>query len=372
MSRRLKTVVVHVVGQLDVGGMESLVVEFARHVDRDRFDLHFVTLENRGVAAEAIEALGWQVTDVAAPTGVNPWVAVRLAQVFRRLRADVVHTHNTRALLYAAPTARLVGVPRVIHTCHGQRIAATRRQLMAFRLATRAADRVVCVSHHTARAVQAEGVAARRILSLWNGIDLSRFRLAAPELAAPVLAVGRLSPEKDFETLVRAAALASRQEPGFRLELAGDGGSAPALRRLVDELGLGQAVRMLGQVRDVPTLLSRGSIFALSSLTEGLSIAILEAMASGLPVVATRVGGNPEVVSEGVTGILVPSGDPAALAGALLDLWRDPPKRRAMGAAGRERAEKYFAINSMVTNYENVYVSPASSALPSAPVELVS
>jgi glycosyltransferase involved in cell wall biosynthesis len=112
---------------------------------------------------------------------------------------------------------------------------------------------------------------------------------------------------------------------------------------------------MLGHTNDIINLLRRGSVFTLSSITEGVSLAILEAMASGLPVVATRVGGNPEVVVDGGTGLLVPVGNPEALAAALLDLWRDPVRRNLMGIAGRDRAEKYYNIKTMISSYESMY-----------------
>src|SRR5207253_10486932 len=136
----------------------------------------------------------------------------------------------------------------------------------------------------------------------------------------PVVMVARMSPEKDAESLVRAAALAARQLPAFRLEVAGDGACLPALKQLAAGLALGDHVRFLGEVRDVPALLARASLFVLPSQTEGISLTILEAMARGLPVVATCVGGNPEVVEDGRTGLLVPPRDPEALARGILRL----------------------------------------------------
>jgi glycosyltransferase involved in cell wall biosynthesis len=357
--------VVHVVNQLDMGGMEKLLVEFARYADRGRFALHFVSLTGRGVLTEEIETLGWEVTSLGVRPGLRPGLAVRLANFFRRLRADVVHTHNTRPLLYAGPAARLAGVRRVIHTRHGQRYGAPRRVTAAFRLAAMTADRIVCVSSDSARIAAAEGIAPRRIRTLLNGIDPTRFRLAAGE--GPVVAVGRLSPEKDFATLVRAASLAARQDPTFRLEIAGDGACADDLRGLIAQSQSGGFVRLLGQVRDVPSLLARGSCFALSSLTEGVSLTILEAMASGLPVVATRVGGNPEVVADGETGLLIPPSEPDALAGALLALWRNPDRRRAMGKAGRARVEALFDVRKMVAAYEAMYLEGRPERLPARP-----
>lgn len=352
--------VVHVVGQLEMGGMEKLLVEFARHADRERFALHFLSLGKRGILADEIEALGWPVTPLENGPGLSLRLMLRLARRFRHLRADVVHTHNTRPLLYAGPAARLAGVRRIIHTRHGQRFGAARHETTAFRLASLTADRVVCVSHDSARIAAAEGISTRRIRTLWNGIDVSRFRAAASGGDGPVLAVGRLSAEKDFPTLVRAAAIVARAAPSFRLEIAGDGACMADLKRLVEELNLRDVVRLLGQVRDVPTLLARGSVFTLSSLTEGVSLTILEAMATGLPVVTTRVGGNPEVVADGETGLLVPSGDPAALAAALLEVWQNPARREALGRAGRRRVEECFEVRKVIAAYEELYLEGQS------------
>jgi glycosyltransferase involved in cell wall biosynthesis len=348
--------VAHVVGQLDMGGMEKLLVEFARHADRDRFDLHFVSLGVRGLLADEIESQGWPVTALGIRPGLVPGLVVGLARLFRRLRTDVVHVHNARPLLYAGPAARLARVRRVIQTRHGQEFGASRRVTAALRWAAITADRIVCVSHDSARVAEAEGIGRGRIRTLWNGIDLTRFGRASPEGNGPVLAVGRLSPEKDFATLVRAAARVAEHDPTFRLEIAGEGACLADLRNLVGGLRLEGTVRLLGQVRDIPSLLARGSVFTLPSLTEGVSLTLLEAMASGLPVVATRVGGNPEVVADGQTGLLVPAGDPVAMSEALLRLQRDPDRRRVMGEAGRRRAEEYFGIRQMMAAYEAMYL----------------
>lgn len=351
-----KNTVVHVVGQLDMGGMEKLLVEFARHADRDRFDLHFISLGKRGILSDEIEALGWPVTVLETKPGLRPWLVIRLARLFRRLRADMVHTHNSKPLLYAGPAAKLARVRRVIHTRHGQRFGASRRATAAFRLGALTANPVVCVSHDSARIAEEEGISPRRIRMIWNGIDVDRFHPNVLAESGPVVAIGRLSPEKDFATLVRAAGIAARQDPTFLLDVAGDGVCMVELKRLVCELKLECTVHLLGQVRDIPSLLARGSVFALSSLTEGVSLTILEAMATGLPVVATRVGGNPEVIADGETGLLVPPGDPASLAAALLALRRDPARRRHMGEAGRARVEAHFDVRKMVAAYEAMYL----------------
>src|SRR5262249_3901829 len=155
-------------------------------------DLHFVTLTGRGKLADDIESLGWPVSALEEPPGLRPGLVLRLARLFRRLSTDAVHTHNTKPLLYAAPAACLARLCRGTHARHGQRYQAGRRVTAAFRLVSRLADRVVCVSRDSARLSAAEGIPARRICTVWNGINVARFRPAGPVPGGPVVAVGRL------------------------------------------------------------------------------------------------------------------------------------------------------------------------------------
>jgi glycosyltransferase involved in cell wall biosynthesis len=364
-GRRLR--VAHVSWGLNVGGLEKLLVEFARHADRTRFDLHFVSLTGRGTLAADFEHLGWPVTALEEPDGLRPGLVLRLAQVFRKGGADVVHTHDERPLLYGAAGARLARVPRVIHTRHGQKARNSRRQVFLSRMAAGMADRVVCVSDDAAALTAREGVSLKRICTIRNGIDLTRFAYTGPSQNGPVVTVARLSPEKDVATLVRATAIAVREWPAFRLEIAGGGVCLPDLKRLTAELGLEEHVRFLGEVRDVPALLGRAGLFGLSSVEEGISLTLLEAMARGLPVVATRIGGNPEVVAEGETGLIVPARDPAALAQAILRLQRDADEGRQMGLAGRRRVEEHFDVRRMVAAYESLYLPVAQAVVARSP-----
>jgi glycosyltransferase involved in cell wall biosynthesis len=348
--------IVHLSLQLETGGMEKLLVEFARHADRGRFELGFVSLGTRGRLADDIEACGWPVEAMGEPPGLRPGLVLRLARLLRRWGTDVVHTHNTKPLIYAGPAARLAGIRQVVHTRHGQRFGAGRGDTALFRLAARTADRIISVSHDGERLSCQEGIATRKVATIWNGIDVEHFGYTGPRTGGPAVMVGRLSPEKDVKSLVRAAAIVVREHPSFRLEIAGDGDCLPDLKRLAEEIALDEHVRFLGEVRDIPTLLARASLFVLPSLTEGISLTLLEAMARGLPVVATRVGGNPEVVVDGQTGLLVPAGAPSELAAAMLQLCRATEDGRRMGLAGRVRVEQHFEVRRMVAEYENLYL----------------
>lgn len=351
-SRRLR--IAHVVQQLRTGGMEKLLVEFARHADRSAFHLRFVCLGERAPLAAEIEACGWEVACLGEPAGLRPGLVWRLSRAFRAGRVDLVHTHNNNPLIYGGPAAWLAGAA-VVQTRHGQTVGTSRRHRALFRAATAFAGRVVCVSGDSQRLSAGEGVARRKLATIWNGIDTERFAYGGPAAGGPAVMVGRMVPLKGVETLLRAAALVVAACPSFQLELAGDGESLPGLRRLAGELGLAGHVRFLGEVGDVAGLLGRASLFVLPSYSEGISLTLLEAMARGLPVVATAVGGNAEVVSDGETGVLVPARDPARLAQALLGLWRDPARARELGQAGRRRVEQSFDVRRMVAAYEALY-----------------
>jgi glycosyltransferase involved in cell wall biosynthesis len=188
-----------------------------------------------------------------------------------------------------------------------------------------------------------------------NGIDSERFSYNGPTADGPAVYVGRLSPEKDVATLLKAAAIVVAQRPSFRLQIAGTGACSAGLHALARSLQLEGNVDFLGEVRDVRALLHRASMFVLPSLTEGVPLTVLEAMACGLPVVATHVGGTPEAVLAGATGLLVPPGEPAQLADAMLRLHDNPNIARDFGRTGRARVQAHFDVRAMVAGYESLY-----------------
>jgi glycosyltransferase involved in cell wall biosynthesis len=354
MSQRLR--VVHVTGCLDMGGQEKLLVEFAKHADRDRFELRFVSLSTRGELADDLETQGWPVETLGLAPGLHPGLPLRLAKLLRRRQTDVVHTHNERPLVYAAPAARLAGVKQVIHTKHGRGQGNTRRQNLLLAFAARLTNRFVAVSDDCALQAIEQDVPARRVQTVQNGIDTNEFACTGSDPAGPTVIVARLCQEKDHGTLLHAAALVIADAPDFRLAIAGDGPGLAEASALTERLGLTNHVVFLGLVRDVPALLKKARLFVLSSISEGIALTLLEAMASGLPVVATRVGGTPEVVQDGVTGLLVPPRNPSALAAALLRLHRDHPLAIRLGGAGRKLVEERFDVRRMVGRYEQLYL----------------
>ena len=348
--------VCHVSMCLLTGGLERLLVEFGRNRDGERFETSFVALDGIGVPAEELLVQGHHVecvTDVA--TGKLGRLR-RLVHIFRDGQFDVVHTHNTLAHFYGAFAARLAGVPVVVNTQHGRGCGQSWKAKLQFRMANRLTDRVVGVSEDAAELCrQDDARSADRTVALLNGVDLDRFEYRGPANQRTAISVARLSPEKDFATLLRATWILIKDSPDFRLRIVGDGGERQKLEQLSEELNLTNHVEFLGERSDVSQLLPQAGFFVSSSRTEGISLTLLEAMAVGLPVVATRVGGNPEIVVEGKTGRLVQPQSPEALALAMRDLLKDQEGWPVFGELARQRVEQHFNVRNMVRQYEDLY-----------------
>lgn len=359
-SRRTR--VCHVSLGLCTGGMERLLVEFARCHDRDKYELHFVALHNLGQPAEDVRAAGCEVHLLPDRRG-KPWAQWReLVRFLQKLQPDVVHTHNAYPHLYGTMAARWCRVPAVVNTRHGRRIGNTWKARTLFWLAGLLADRIVAVSEDSAQLCRSEvTLPASRVSRIWNGIDLSRFTFRGPADAPVAISVARLSPEKDFPTLIKAVALAAEVVPELKLKIVGDGPERSRLEELVVALGQQSRIELLGERQDVPDLLATAGFYATATLTEGISLTLLEAMACGLPVLATHVGGNPEIIDDGRTGFLVPSGDVDALAAALIRMVQAQPLWAELGRQGRQRVEQHFTNTLMVSSYERLYAELLSS-----------
>jgi glycosyltransferase involved in cell wall biosynthesis len=324
-------------------------------------------LEQAGPWAERVREMGAPFYLLGKRPGLDPRMVPALMRLLRREGVDVLHAHNQAAAFYGGLAGLLLRRPMVI-TRHGASFGRDRSHLWLGRLGARLARRVVCVGEEARQvARQVDRVPESHLRLIYNGADTALYRpdpearaSARAELGlAPTepafISVGRLSPEKDYLTLLQALALLGRQGPVPRLLMVGDGPERPALERTAGEMGLGKAVLWLGERQDVPRLLAACDVFALSSLSEGVSIAVLEAMAAGLPAAVTRVGGNPELVEQGRSGLLVPPADPAALASALGRLLGDPAGARAMGQAARARTEERFSLATTARAYAELY-----------------
>jgi glycosyltransferase involved in cell wall biosynthesis len=257
----------------------------------------------------------------------------------------------------------------VIHTKHGRGVAEGHLARALSRVATAWTFRLVTVSEDAARvALDIDRVPAEKLLVIHNGIDVERFSAGgtgAGKTGGRAVTVGRLDPVKDQTTMLRAVRLVVDKVPGFRLDVVGDGPSRPELEALRSTLGLGDHVRFHGYRDEVGPYLASADFFVLSSTSEGVPLALLEAMASGLPGVATDVGGIREVIVPEKTGYLVPAQSPEALADAMLRIQSDLGNLDRMGRAARRRVEDEFSLRSVVRRYEELYLQslrPSASA----------
>jgi glycosyltransferase involved in cell wall biosynthesis len=279
----------------------------------------------------------------------DPLGVLELTRLFQRVKPDIVHLNSSKAGVLGRAAAAAARVPIRVFTVHGWGFKAfdgpaRPAYLWADRLVRPLTSAFVCVSRSDLElGVQARTCAVERSIVIPNAVDVDAFRPAdMNDGAAHAVSVGRLKAPKDFVTLVRA--LAYTDAAPLRLSIVGDGPDRELVEQEIAAAGVCDRVACVGESHDVPGVLSGADIFVLSSRSEGMPISLLEAMASSLPVVATRVGGVPEVVADGETGLLVPPGDARALGAALARLAGNPELRRRLGAAGRLRAEREFSL----------------------------
>lgn len=365
--------VAHLVLSLNVGGLERVVLRLLERTARDRFAPVVCALEEPGALAEELARLDVPLIVLPRTRGLDPGLVVRLAAWMRREEIRLVHTHNPGPHLYGALAAGLAraaslprgGGPRVVHTKHGRNYPGSRRKVLVNQVASALTDRVVAVSDDArAVALEVERIEPAKVVTILNGVDTdvfrpgdaaaARARLGVPASGYHVGCVARLSPEKDHATLLTAFARLRGARPDAHLTLIGDGALRPALEAQAARLGLDGAVTFAGMRGDVAELLPAFDVFALASLTEGISLTLIEAAAVGLPIVATRVGGNPEIVREGETGLLVPPGAPEGLAKAL-EAVAARGDRAEMGLRGRTRVVERFGVDRMARAYEDLY-----------------
>ena len=345
--------VLHVLGSaaLEATGIARLVATLAAGLDPRAYRLHVSFLGADGPLRGDLARSGMSVRALDWQGGArDPAGARRFWRHIRSQRFAIIHQHaGGRAVRWVARAASDASL--IVHV-HGTVLEPTGTRMRP--ITTREADAVIA----TSRAV-ADRFPHPRVRVVHPGVPPSDVSPVAASLEPSVPIVvgtaGRLVRLKGHVDLLRAAAMLERTQPAVRVEIAGDGPERLALEDAARQLGLEQRVTFLGWTRDLRPVMARWHVLAQPSLEEGFGMAVLEGMAEGLPVVATQVGGLPELVDDGTTGLLVPPGDPPALAKALQWLMEYPDRRSAMGAAGRERARAHFSAARMVGNVAEIY-----------------
>lgn len=374
--RRLK--IAQVVTRMDVGGVPDHVMTLARGLAPD----HDVTVVCNGIDpghAAALGAAGVGVAHIDFRRLLHPirdvGAFLRLLNLLRTQRFDVVHTHMSKAALVGGVAGRAARAPAIVNTAHNLGfLAVPQKALRALfwvydrLLFAATAHRIVTVSDRVREGAVKGGIApAGKVVAIHNGVLGARFEISAPEARARrvalgvadgaplVLAVARLVWFKGLDALVEATPALLARHPEARVVIVGGGPLREKLEAQARALGVERAVIFTGERSDVPELLAAADIFVLPSVSEGLPISILEAMTAGKPVVATSVGGIPELIVDGETGLLTPARDAGSLAEALIRLAGDPELRARMGAAGKARAQIEFSPGRMVERTAALY-----------------
>ena len=371
-----RPLVMHLVYRFDVGGLENGIVNLINHMPADAYRHAVVALTEVTDFRQRIRPDDVTFVALHKPAGHGVWLYPQLYALMRRLRPAIVHTRNLAALEAVVP-AWLARVPVRIHGEHGRDVNDLRGQSRRYQLLRRLyrpfVDHYLALSGDLASyLVDRVGVAPARVTRVCNGVDTTSFAPARAADAASIPdcpfstprhwivgSVGRMQAVKDQPTLAHAFVQALEMQPvlreRMRLVLVGDGPLRSECRRVLQQAGVEHLAWLPGELAGVADVMRGLSCFVLPSLAEGISNTILEAMASGLPVVATDVGGNAELVRHGVTGELVASGDSQAIARVLVRLAADPDAAARLGRVGRQDALRKFSLAAMVSTYQSVY-----------------
>lgn len=367
--QRIRTL--YTVAFMEVGGSQTHLLQVLKLIDRDRFDPMLCCLTGEGALLDAARETGVPVFDGGMRSGFHPLqtcrAARRLASQIRRERVDVVHNYLLRANIVGTIAARLARVPAVLASkrgCHERRGI----ELAGAKLSNWLADRVTANAEAVREFVHDnEGCPKEKMVVIPSGVDTDRFqplgqgdyktRLGLRADRPVVGVVTRMRVRKGVEEFLRAMHMVRERFPGTQAVVVGEVSLDPELQALVDGSGLGPDLHLLGRRSDMPEVFAAFDVFVLSSHDEGMSNAILEAMAMELPVVATDVGGTGEVVRQGESGLLVPPKDPLPLATAIGEVLGDAARSRVMGRLGRQIVVDGFSARSMVRQMETLYIS---------------
>lgn len=367
--------IAHVIFRLDVGGLENGLVNLINTLPAERYRHAIICIDGYTDFAKRIKRNGVEIVAIGKRPGTDFIALWRLFTTFRRLRPTIVHTRNLAALDAQLP-ALLAGVRHRIHSEHGWDVNDLKAKNLKLRILRRLhaplVQKYIALSAHIRNyLIDTVGIHARKVTQVCNGVDTELFRMrddtaGSPAIPAqfrsgnPVLIgwVGRMQPVKDPVSLL-VAFNHMIQKPRFhdaaRLVLVGDGPMRNTVENIAKKLGIAELIWMAGNRDDVPDILRQLDVFVLPSLAEGISNTILEAMASGLPVIACDVGGNFELVDDGKTGTLVDAADASQLSEAIERYVNNSALRREHGIAARQAAMKRFSLQSMVDGYDAVY-----------------
>ncbi len=355
--------IAHVIYRLDIGGLENGLVNLINRMPDDRYRHAILCLKGYSDFSSRIRK-NVELIDIGKKEGQDMGMHLRLWKAFRKLKPDIVHTRNL-ATLEAVVPATMAGVKTRIHGEHGRDVNDLDGSNRKYRLVRRAYSPFVTRYIALSRDLQSYldekvGIPERKISQIYNGVDSARFHPANGSKDHFVIGtVGRMQPVKDQLTLARAFVrlleIAPQYREKVRLLMVGEGPLKSEAQNLLKASGHAELAEFTGASDDVPEMMRKMDLFVLPSLAEGISNTILEAMASGLPVIATNVGGNPELVLHGQTGLIVPPSDAERMALSMLTYLSNQDLAICHSRAARRRMEEHFSMEAMVRNYMQVY-----------------
>lgn len=364
-----KIKLLHFIQGLEIGGLEIMVVSLLERIDRSQYRPSICCYDSLGSLSQGLSEKGIGVHLLKRRPGIDYLYPFKLARYLRKSKIDILHLHNPTALFYGTLAGKIAGIPCIIYTEHGRDFSSSSKVKIANRILCRMVDKIVVVAECGKRyLVEHEGVNEKKIIKIYNGIDSKKFgtrqevtlirrELGITDDQSLIGIVARLDPIKNHTCLIRAMKIIAAKLSEAVLLIIGDGALRSELESLTAKLQLQNHIKFLGARNNIAELLSVMDVFVLSSLSEGLSLTLIEACAAARPIVATDVGGNAEIVEHESNGLLVPSDQPEVMAKAILEILSHEVKARLMGEMGRKKFQEEFTLNVMVKKYEDLYES---------------
>lgn len=361
--------IMYVVLSLDTGGAERIVYNLVTGINKDLFTPIVCCLDYLGHLGEKLKEKGINIFAMNRKKGIDFHLIARLTKLMRKYKVSIMHAHSYSPYFYGATSAILTKVPTIIFTEHGRFFPDRKRfkRIIYNQFLSLFTTQFVAVSEEIKRSlVTYEGIREKKIAIILNGVDLDKFNIDIPlekkkkefnlKSTDKILGlVARLEIRKDIPTLLKAMTNVLKVFPETKLLIVGDGNLQTNLEDLSKELEIYKNVVFCGRREDIPEIMKIIDIYVLSSISEGTSVSLLEAMAAKKPVVATNVGGNPKVIQDGISGILVPPQNPEILAEKIISLLGNPEKCMKMGEEGYKRVKEKFSLQRMVSDYEMLY-----------------
>ncbi len=352
--------IIHIISTLEIGGAELQLLDVLKKLDKSRYEVSVCCLTRGGPLVDDFCKLGIEVIILKRRFRFDFSLIKQIIRVVKEKKIDIVHTHMFTANSWGTLASRIARVPIIINSVHDIEAWKCWHHRFIDRMLFSYVDTVITNSDATRGFMVKNGkLNGNKFVTVYNGIDILKFSPHLSHVNSDFPTIGTVArldePKKGLKYLIMAMEIIKNEIPNCQLIIIGDGHSRGSLESLVNEKKLERNVRFFGYRKDIPELLAEIDVFIVPSLWEGLGDVILEAMAMEKPVVATNVGGIPEMVSHGKTGFLVPAKDSPALAAMILKLLKSPEMRREMAKTGRKRVEDNFSIEKTVEKIQAIY-----------------